>query len=310
MTVKQKMTWAIAIAVVAILAWLVRDGWQGIVGALTGAKWYFAAASIVVLSVANVQVGLVFAAVASRYSERRLQSGPVLGAFLVSQVAKYVPGRIWGVAMQAVMLQSSGSAAALIVANIELSILVLVVVSGVGLACVAGWEWGLVAAGPILLCAFGVSAVALKLSVGAWLLRLRTRLPEGIRRLLAEENSTEEVHNGDSDEIGIGTFVNLAGYIALYLLGCGLLVASVSVLDVREVLAVVAAMSLSYVVGALSMLPGGLGAREGAMLLLAPAVGFGHEEMAALALVSRAALVLVDAVAAVTGAWLLKREPS
>ena len=58
------------------------------------------------------------------------------------------------------------------------------------------------------------------------------------------------------------------------------------------------------------MLPAGIGAREGMLVLLAPALDVTRDDMAALAVASRAAMVLMDALAAGIGAVLLKNAGS
>ncbi|MHC9087015.1 lysylphosphatidylglycerol synthase domain-containing protein [Luteimonas sp. RIT-PG2_3] len=308
MTGKHTIAWVTTAAVVVMLAWLLRESWPEIAGIFNGARWYLAAASIVLLSLGNVQVGIVFAEIAARSSANRLQARPVVGVFLVSQVAKYVPGRIWGVVMQAAMLRSAGSTPALVAANVELSVVVLAVVSGVGLACLVAWEWGWLYAALVLLCTFGGSAVVLKLGAGAKFLLVASRFLPWVGRSVSAQYRLDGARQDADWSFNPIFLASLAAYIALYLLGWWLMVASISRFDAHDALAVVAAMSLSYIVGVMSMLPGGLGAREGMMLLLAPSVGWSHEDMAALALVSRAALLLVDAVTAAFGAWLLRRE--
>ncbi|NZA28351.1 flippase-like domain-containing protein [Luteimonas sp. SJ-92] len=295
-------------AVVIIFAWLVHESWTVIVGMLTGARWHIAVSSVLLLSFGNVQIGHVFAALVSRSSSGGARSSSALGIFLVSQVAKYVPGRIWGVAMQVSMLRAPGSTAAVVGANIELAILVLMVVLGVALTCLVGWISGLMAAAVALLATFAGCALILSMDSLAQLARLARRCLPRIAKFAFLRREAESVGRGPGGELTRDTYARLAIYILLYCAGWWLLVVSITGLDARDSLAIVAAMSLSYVAGALSMLPGGLGVREGAMVLLAPAVGMTHADMGALALVSRAVLLMMDAIAAMLGIWLMRRD--
>lgn len=305
---RRVLGWAMLVAVIVIFAWLFHESWPVIVDMLTGARWYMVAVSVFLLSLGNIQIGIVFASIVRRYSVGQLRFESIVGAFLASQVAKYIPGRVWGVAMQSGMLRAPGSTVAIVGANVELSILVLAVVSGVGLACLVGWTAGLPAAAVVLFATFGGCALMLRLDIVWRLVSLASKFVRGIAKFIPSGRAPWAVDHGKGSLLKHVTYASLAAYIALYGLGWWLLIVSTSRFSAQDALAIVAAMSLSYIVGALSMLPGGLGAREGAMVLLAPAIGMTHSDMGALALVSRAVLLMMDVIAATIGIWLMRRD--
>lgn len=302
---KRLLSWTILAGVAVVFAWLLLESWPIVVEMVSGAAWYALAGSVLLLLLANLQAGFLFASLTRRFGGPRFQGRQVVGVFLASQVAKYVPGRVWGVAMQAALLRAAGSTSAVVAANVELSALVLVVVSGVGLACHVSSLVSPLAGVATLLVTFGAGMFLLKMDGVARLARAGGKVMPLVSRLAPDLGHAA---TGQGDFPSKQAQASLAAYIALYLAGWWLLVAGVSRFDAETSLAIVAAMSLSYIIGMLSMLPGGLGAREGTMVLLAPAMGVSQDDMAALALVSRAVLLAVDVCAAAVGAWMLRKD--
>lgn len=282
----------------AWMGWLIWRNWPAVAGMAWTAQWGLLGLALVALALANIGMALVFAGFVSRASGRSIPAVRVAGTFLLSQIAKYVPGMIWGVAMQAVILQSPKATKAVLQANIELTIVNLLLVSGAGVALLVWARLGVSVALVVLVATWYVAGWACRLNsvrlMGAVLGRFAPRLG-----LMLSPPSREH------DKSDAGRHAGLLLFLSMYCIGWWLLVMGATTLDAQACMEVVAALSLSYIIGVISPMPAGVGAREGAIVLLAPAVGVSHASMVAIAVASRAAMLALDALVAVVGAILL-----
>ncbi len=286
----------------AWMAWLTWTNWPAITRMASAAQWGLMAWAVGSLVLANIGMAVVFAGFVQRVSGRGLPVGQLVGVFLVSQVAKYVPGRIWSVAMQATMLRAPQSVRGVLAANLELAIINLLLVTGAGMAFVAWMQLGAVAALLGLLATW---------SFAAWVSRFRAvriiggMLERTIPRLAEIVVPLDEA--GDAlDESDSGRYAGLLVFLAMYCLGWWLLARGATTLDAHACMGVVAVLSLSYVIGVVSLLPAGLGAREGALVLLGPTLGIAYSDMAVIAIASRTVMLVMDALAAAAGGMLLQ----
>ncbi len=282
----------------AWMGWLIWRNWPALAGMASTAQWGLLALALVALALANVGMALVFAGFVARASGDPMPTVRVAGTFLLSQIAKYVPGKIWSVAMQAAMLQSPKVTKGVLLANIELTIVNLLLVSGAG---VAFWAWTRLGA-----------TVALVVFVATWFIagwacRLNSIRLMGavVGRFAPRFGHMLSPPSGEHEESGVGRHAALLLFLSMYCVGWWLLVMGATTLDAQACMEVVAALSLSYIIGVISPMPAGVGAREGAIVLLAPAVGVSHASMVAIAVASRAAMLALDALVAVVGAILL-----
>lgn len=306
MSSKIVVTRLMVVAAFALMVWLVFESWSQIAKLMSTAPWWLLAAAVAALTMANIGMAVVFRGVVQRTSRPSLGAGEIVGSFLLSQVGKYVPGRIWGVAMQAAVMRRSGNVGGIVAANVELAIVNMAMITGAGIAFLAWQRLGFVVAFASLAATWGLGGWMLRLAViervaglVQWLLpRLGSRLLEGLSGA------------GPATETQRSQRVGLLIYLLMYCLGWWLLARGVTQLDAVACMGIVAALSLSYVVGAASMLPAGIGAREGMLVLLAPVIDVPHVDMVALAVASRVAMVLMDALAAAIGAVLLKTAGS
>ena len=299
------LTNIILLGVLAWFAWALYVGRDEVDSLLTGGRWPVAALSIVVLVVANALAGAIYASCMGSGSAVRKKRTVIIGAFLLSQLAKYLPGRIWSIVMQMSLLSMPGASARVLSANLELVLANMIIVTGVGIAALCGVYAGTITAVAMLSVSVLIAAGALRFRFADRLIdvlcrrfpslahRLRLDVVDG-HRLLPEVCGA---HPADH----LCQIILLAAYALCYALGWGLLI--VALLGVPEVRAfgVLAVMSLSHLVGVASLLPGGVGARELSMVLLAPAVDSAPSQMVLLAAASRAAILLVDAVGALIG---------
>lgn len=280
------------------MGWLIWKNWPAILRMALTAHWGLLAWALVALILANVGMALIFAGFVSRASGTAMSTAQVTGTFLLSQVAKYVPGKIWGVAMQAAMLQSPKATKGVLFANIELTIINLLLVTGAGIAF---WTWARLGAMAAL------AALVATWCIAGWACRLNSVRTIGavVGRFAPRIGQMLSPPVGESEKSSLGRHAGLLLFLSMYCLGWWLLVLGVTTLDARVCMEVVAALSLSYIIGVVSPMPAGVGAREGAIVLLAPAVGVSHGSMAAIAVASRAAMLALDAIIAAVGAMLL-----
>lgn len=286
----------------AFMAWLIWTNLPAITHMASAAQWGLMAWAVVSLVLANVGMAVVFAGFVQRVSGRGLPVGQLVGVFLVSQVAKYVPGRIWSVAMQATMLRTTQSVRGVLAANLELAIINLLLVTGAGMAFVAWMQLGAVAGLLGLLVTWGLAVWVSRFHAVRILGGMLYRTIPCLGKIVAPLDEVGDTL-GKSDS---GRYAGLLVFLTMYCLGWWLLARGTTTLDAHACMAVVAALSLSYGVGVVSMLPAGLGAREGALVLLGPTLGIAYSDMAVIAIASRTVMLVMDALAAAAGGVLLQ----
>lgn len=286
----------------AWMVWLVLANWPAIVSMADTADWGLLALAVASLVLANIGMATVFAGFVQRASGQVLPAGQLAGTFLVSQMAKYVPGKIWSVAVQATMLRVPHATKSVLAANLELALVNLLLVTGAGVAFMSWIQFGTISALLVLLITWMLASWASRLHVvrivGGTLKRAFPRLD----RFLGPLGETADGPDGSSS----GRQVGLLLFLAMYCLGWWLLARGATALDASACMGVVAALSLSYIVGVISLLPAGVGAREGALVLLAPVLGLTQADMVVIAVASRMAMLVMDVLAAAAGAVLLQ----
>jgi len=213
---------------------------------------------------------------------------PVLPVFVVSQIAKYVPGRIWGMLMQKALIGSSVSAVQVVSANARVTatviasqLLLLFVLAG-GL----GWIDPIIALGAIFLC-IGSGGILAALAN-------KTRWP-----ILA---AWQGAGNAAASAFYIiaSAAATAAAWMTFYSGGLGI-----------EWMAVLEATTIStgsFLAGLASALPAGLGTREAAFILFGNTTHLTLDValLPALALASRLWLFASDVLCAVVGCcWLI-----
>ncbi|MES2607020.1 MAG: lysylphosphatidylglycerol synthase domain-containing protein, partial [Pseudomonadota bacterium] len=239
--------------------------------------------------VASIQGG---AASPARDSRRKL-----IASFLLSQIGKYVPGRIWGVVLQKALLSADLPIHSVILTNLELAALSLALTGGSAVAFMAwfflGIAWGCVAFVIVGIALYLVLALKLPGRASVLLHRLLpgpSRLPAGA--LQEKPDYTPSL---------VGLVLYGVGYCTGWL--CLMLAGDSANLD--ESLRLTALLSLSYVIGVISLLPAGVGSREVALLVIGEWFGLETSSLASVAIVTRLALLVVEFAAALLGAAML-----
>lgn len=290
----------LGLAFLGYLAYLSRDALQETIATVSAPEFTLA---IVLLVLANVSAALLFTSMLSRSAPDAATYRRVGGVFLMTQLGKYVPGRLWGLVAQITWLRYAKSTGRLVAVNVELALIVLLTTAGVGGALLIE-HWCGSAAGIIaLIVAFATTA----------LMAQRELLLRAFKHGMAQVSFLKKYRPlGDASlEFSRPKWAMvsaLAGFWIMYLTGWWVLVATLP--GVSEVGAglIVACLSLSYVVGLASMLPAGLGARELALVILAPISGVPLDMMAMVAIISRTALILVDGICSLIG-FVATRTP-
>lgn len=296
-----RITRVMVVLGVSFLGYLAYQSWAALteVLATTGVSVFMGA--ILLLALANVSVAVLFAAMLVEAGKPVAVLRRVASVFLVTQLGKYLPGKIWSVVAQVSTLGNVGSPGRVVIVNIELAIIVVVTTCGIGGALLLAQHHGVV---------IGLTALVIVFALTATMVRTAL-VHRAIRRILSRASRLKKRPIFRDAELGavrrgMVSLAALAGFWAMYLMGWWLLVESLPGVPGVGTGLVVACLSLSYVAGLASMLPAGLGVREAALVLLAPVSGVPFELMALLAVASRAALILVDAIGAIIGFFAVK----
>lgn len=268
---------AVALAVLALGAWLVVSRRDEVLPALDSIGWAGAAGALALTAAGVVATGECW---------RVLLDAPTLPArtahrvFYVTQAGKYVPGSLWPMVAQAALAHRYGIGRAAVLTATTLFLLlhtvtgVVVGVLGVGVLASGAWAW-------LLYPAAGVGIVLL--------------LPPVLSRLLAvvaRRRPGTWVAAPSWAATGRATLLMLAAW-ACYGAATWLLLIGVAATAWTLPLAV-GSYALAWVVGFLAFVaPAGVGAREAVLVaLLSPVFGIGAA--LSVALVSRVALTVAD----------------
>lgn len=212
----------------------------------------------------------------------------VLPVFIVSQVAKYVPGRIWGMVMQKALIGEAAPAVQVLSANGRVTS--TVILSQLLLLGVLGGALELIH--PVI----AVSILLVSLGSGAMLTVLARRT--GWLVLAAWQGSGAA--RGSVAYVLASAVSTAAAWAMLYTAGLGL--------EWRPALESVAVSAGSFLAGLASVLPAGLGLRDAAFIVLGGAswMTIDGALLPALAIASRVWLFVSDLLCAVVGfLWLM-----
>ena len=209
--------------------------------------------------------------------------------FMASQMVKYVPGRVWGLATQKVLLGNEATLGGVVGANIVLAGIVLGAhVTG----AISAWVW--MHFGPWLM-PLAVAGIAALTSAAVLCLRFLATLSSWRWMSVWQKPAILPV-------VVIGCILASASAAIAWIL----LLRGALGYGWEQALSLYISTSLSVIAGFFSLLPAGLGTREAALVWLegiAPSVA--PSEVTAYAIVSRLWLLGVDAICATAGiTWL------
>ena len=284
------LRWGLFALAAALIAWAVARQWAGVSDGLATVGWPRVA----------IATGLALLALAfNTLSWRTVMISVGLeaplreasGVFLVSQAGKYVPGAVWPVVAQAEFARAHGVTRARATVGSLVAMAVGVVMAGV----VGAVALALFSPGSIL-AYWWVLLLALALAV--------TLVPAVLTRLLALALRVLR-REGEPPRIGGKALAASAGWSALNWAALGaqawVLLAALGGNDASYGLAT-GAFALAWLAGFVVVIaPAGVGPRDGALVFLLGAV-LTRPEALALALLSRFAMTLADAIGLGLGA--------
>ncbi|NYI40028.1 lysylphosphatidylglycerol synthase domain-containing protein [Demequina lutea] len=284
------LRWGLFALAAALIAWAVMRQWAGVSDSLTAVGW-----SRVALATGLALVALAFNTLSWRTVMMSVGLQAPLreasGVFLVSQAGKYVPGAVWPVVAQAEFARAHGVTRARATVGSLVAMAVGVVMAAVvGAVALAAFSPGSV------LTYWWVLLLALALAI-TLIPAVLTRLLKLALRVLRRE--------GEVPRIGGNALAASAAWSALNWVALGaqawVLLRALGGSEATYGLAT-GAFALAWLVGFVVVFaPAGLGAREAALVLLLGAA-VTQPQALALALLSRFAMTLADAIGLALGA--------
>jgi len=271
---------------ICFVLWLAVHSWESIQGSLRSVNWLLFCLSVIVALISNIVASAIFWNLLLKHNVdvgfRR-----TIKLFLMGQIAKYIPGKVWVIAHQVSSLQKEGVALGVAMANIELMMIIVIMVSLISIALIASFS-SIPAAVLILFVGVFVVWMFIKNNLLSWGLRLFPRLGK----------NEGEVKNAAGAAFGFwGVASCYMAFIILYLASYVLMLNSVFGFSHGESAVYIAALSLAWVVGlAAFIVPGGIGVREVLFMVIAGAIGQGVDAsvLASIAVISRAWLIVQD----------------
>jgi len=293
---------AMLVAGIIVIALLVYS-WPAAMALHQSADGMLLLLSLASLLASNICMTGLFCALAAgkqKHATHRL----LAGTFLMGQAVKYIPGRIWPLVMQATILHGKSPKTQLVAANLDLAFVNIALVTGCGFALVTATSLthGHALAAVIVLCTVILSWKLVRSGVASRLIR---RLAQVVKKVPPKDDELSQQNRA----AGADALPWMFAFSFFYCIGWFMLARATVAGDCWIGAQVAATTALSHIAGVVSLLPGGLGAREGALLLLAPLTSVPTMDMAAFAVISRAALILIDGASALLGYLLLPPPP-
>lgn len=283
---RQTLTLA-ALGFVLTLVWMQRAELYQWASSLH-ARW--AIFSILLLCGANIFAAFIFANLLLIRGTRNILMPGLISTFLFGQLGKYIPGRVWGVAQQVAILGGSVTPSKVIIVNFEVFFLVFAATLALGLVMLAGLLAGFSAGLAVtVLSSIALLALSKVQILSATFLWLSKFLPKKTSALLLEA-----IVPAYLEEVRIGHYFYLIGFSFTYAFGWFFLFYGGIGLSWTESLAVTTTIALSSVIGMVSLLPGGLGAREAAVIAFGSSLSIDLPTLASTAVASRGAMILLD----------------
>jgi hypothetical protein len=250
--------------------------------------WGWIAASTATFAVAYLVLIQTWRAILASW-DARLPFVTAARIWIVSNLGRYVPGRLWQIAAMGVLAQRAGASP---VAATGSAVVNAVVNIAAGFLVVMATGWRLLAlpyAGAPVVAGVIIVTTVLGFMAVPWL------APHGLRLAERVTGRTAVVGTPPRRALLHAAVGNLAGWI-LYGLAFQMLTRALLGAAPGGLAAYIAVYTLSYLVGYLVLpAPAGVGFREASMITLMPAAGLATAAQAAvLAIASRVLLTILD----------------
>jgi hypothetical protein len=250
----------------------------------------------------GILVNVVFRILARRYSGVALEYHACLQLVLVTNLLRYLPGRVFGIAYQVSKPLPGLSGAGMLRVNVE-QLATSIVGSSIAASGVLYLERGEAARGVGLIAlALPAMVLALQVRVPSGLLRgLEARGPRSLRKFL----QFPAAGRLNAPALWSVATLTLLGWLP-YLLAWHWLARAFPLLEGQPLLALAASYVLAWVAGIVAFVtPGGVGVREAVFVLLSPP-GVAREAVALLAVFMRVWFLVADVAACAVGTALLR----
>lgn len=279
--------WLFAAAVVAYAARALRGQWRAAADRLAEI-----ALSWPLLALATLIVLVTYLLLIDTWRRVVLDAGETLSArdaariWFVSNLGKYVPGKIWSIAAMTVMARQSG-VSPLMAAGSSVLVTLVSTLAGIGVVLVAGAQ---AVDRPVL-------AALLGISIAAALIAIPTTLPLGgklLRKVTGREITLPSI---SASTIWMTTIRSVAAWIA-YGLAFQIFVHAILGSSGGATSSYIAVYAASYIIGFLALFaPGGAVVRESAMIAGMLRLGLsGQADALAVAVASRLWLTATELV--------------
>lgn len=251
---RQLISLVLLLSGIGFIVVLIGHSWAQIEALLFSASWTLLALSCIVGITSMVVTSLFFHYLLDKHA-LQLPMGDTHRLFFYGQIAKYVPGKIWGILYQATSVSRKGASSSIAAANFDLMVISVLSNLALGVALVAS--------------RFSMTLAALVFLSGLYVTVLASRSVLSGKLIGWALNKLGMSHAAESGEINPP--VNKAMPVILYyvmicstgVLAYFLMLHAVFSLSFSDVVAYIGYLILAWVAGVfLFLAPAGMGVRE------------------------------------------------
>jgi len=287
-------------AALMFLALLIFKNHTTIIETLKGISFLLFTTATIIALFSNYCTALIFSKFVKIQDNQETTHNLVSGFFL-SQITKYIPGKIWTLIYQRAFFSNKLSTSSIILANIEVTFLQLIICSLIGfsiLLATINLLIGLTATLTLMLLLSFTQTTLLKRSARIFI-RIIPKIP---KTFIKGEKINPYFY-----------FIYILIFIISFSASNTLLILSFYTIPLEVCANYVAILALSWVIGVLTIvIPAGIGARELAIILLGQYITLNTEVevLTTLAIITRLWMIILDILGATIGLSLkrIKRE--
>jgi hypothetical protein len=275
----------VGLAFVIVLAWKSWDEISGFMEKLDEKEFLL---SLVVGVVGNLVTAGLFKNLLGKHGVE-VSGKLALKMFLIGQIAKYIPGKIWGMAYQILHLSGLAAATGLVLANLEMMVAVMFITAIIALVLSGILINKLLAAIIFIVGMFGFVFLYKKN-----MLRFFVKFMPAI---VKPKGLFKEDNYHPLDPLTGGVF--FIAFVLFYVVSNMLMLNAVFGFSIEESLVYIATLSAAWIGGVLAIIvPAGMGVREVLFVAFSNYVSPGHavEMLVSIAVVSRFWQILQELV--------------
>ena len=293
---------AIAIALVSLSVFfifhIVHEEWSLLYLSISKINVSLFLLSLFLATISNVYAGLFFAALITSHdqtSDKNISTGTLL----LSQIIKYIPGKIWSYVFQFGALSSTTSKTAILITNFEI---ILISSSILFLLSISALLF------PNMIFLLPLTLLLSYISV----LLANTRIIDNMVILLLKRIKHINITHKERHHLpALKTSIGLSIWMTLNFISLVVLIESLWILSHSQIITYTASMLLSWIVGLLIFIvPAGIGVREASFIMissifisiLSPA------QLAITALIVRFWQLIQDAICAILAIYFFSKS--